>query len=83
VRNIPLQRENERKGEGPAEKGNGVFWGGFVVLGPCVGDNMTDSLDNHISPPHMDWIWGARTVQTVGFSGGCWARVYVRIFSYL
>ena len=27
------------------------------MLGPRVGDNMTDSSDNHISPPHMDLIW--------------------------
>ena len=27
------------------------------MLGLRVGDNMTDSSDNHISPPHMDLIW--------------------------
>ena len=42
-----------RKGSVRPKKGRGASWGVVFVLGPCVGDNMTDSPNNHISCPHM------------------------------
>lgn len=29
------------------------------VLAPRVEDNLVDSRENYISPPHMGWIWGS------------------------
>ena len=40
------------------EKMMGALWAGIFVFGPRVEDNMADSVDYHISSPHMGWIWG-------------------------
>ena len=75
MRNVPLWHEIEREGKGSAGKRKGASWGGVFVLGLCVGDNTRNSSDNHISPPYMGLIWGARTVQTVEFWGAYWTPV--------
>ena len=71
----PATVGNQRGGKGPTGKGKGASWGGVFVLGPRLGDNMTNSLDNHISPPHMVWIWEARTIETVELLEAYWAPV--------
>lgn len=48
----PVQRETEQEVEGPAGKVKGASWDGVFVLGPRLGITW-DSLDSHISPPHM------------------------------
>ena len=58
MRDVLLQLETEREREGPTEKREGCVMGYCFVLGLRIEDNMTDSPDNHISPPHMVWIWG-------------------------
>ena len=71
----PATTGNRLGGKGPTGIGKGALCGGVFVLGPRLGDNMTNSLDNHISPPHMVWIWEARIIETVELLEAYWAPV--------